>query len=302
MCIQKNIESLILLIALGLTWGSGFSIAHFAMTHNVPPLGYALWQTLGPAVILMIVGKCCHLAFTFDKKHNVFYAITGLFGIAIPNSMMYFSSQLIPAGLLGVLVNVTPVFTYIFALILQVERWSWLRVMAVILCSIGLIYLFLLKTDLYMHGVTAKVIALALISPLCFAGTAVYSARYRPSGTSSVVLAQGMLMFAFLVLQPVIAMTHSYYFFSAPFERQDIVILLEIMLSSLGYFLFFRLLQLAGAVYYSLVSGVVAITSLMWGRLLFGETFDVKEIISIGLIVTSIIIVTIKHQKNKVTL
>jgi len=43
-----------LLILLGVLWGSGYSLARYATTHGVAPLGYAFWQSLGPALLLSL--------------------------------------------------------------------------------------------------------------------------------------------------------------------------------------------------------------------------------------------------------
>lgn len=48
----NTLKAVALLIILGIIWGSGYSLAKFAMTNGVSPLGYSLWQSLGPAVIL----------------------------------------------------------------------------------------------------------------------------------------------------------------------------------------------------------------------------------------------------------
>ena len=53
---QKNsIKAIGLLILLGVIWGSGYSIARYATTHGVSPLGYSFWQSVGPAVFLLLV-------------------------------------------------------------------------------------------------------------------------------------------------------------------------------------------------------------------------------------------------------
>lgn len=51
----KTIQSILLLIVLGFIWGSGYTLAKFAMTNGVNPLGYAFWQSLGPALLLTLV-------------------------------------------------------------------------------------------------------------------------------------------------------------------------------------------------------------------------------------------------------
>lgn len=58
----KPLKALTLLLLLGFIWGSGYSLARYAMTHEVPPLGYSFWQALGPALLLTLSSL-----FTKDK-------------------------------------------------------------------------------------------------------------------------------------------------------------------------------------------------------------------------------------------
>ena len=55
---NNRILSVILLISLGLVWGSGYAIARFAVTNGVTPLGYTFWQCLGQCGHFIFVIKC----------------------------------------------------------------------------------------------------------------------------------------------------------------------------------------------------------------------------------------------------
>jgi drug/metabolite transporter (DMT)-like permease len=297
---QRAFRSIILLLLLGVLWGSGYSLARYAMTHGVPPLGYAFWQTLGPAVLLSIVAWRSRGGISYQPKHVVFYAVTGLLGIAIPNSTMYFVSSHLPAGLLAVVVNTAPLFTYVIALSLAAERFSWLRAGGVIVCVLGLMTLVFFKQQpLTAMAAPMHWLLLALLSPLCFSSIAVYTSRCRPSNTQAIALAAGMLTGAFILLLPAVLLTHSFYALMPPWQLRDVVIVLEVILSSLGYVVFFRLIADTGPVYYSLVAGVVAVTGLFWGWLFFQEHFNPSQWGAIGLILAGIALVTWKFPKAR---
>ena len=127
------LRSVLLLIFLGVIWGSGYSLAKFAMTNGVPPLGYSFWQALGPAIILTV------LSFSMGKKSLLnphywgYFLICGLIGIAIPNTNMYFIASHIPAGLLAVLVNTVPLLVYPLALFFGQEKPDLWRFLALII-------------------------------------------------------------------------------------------------------------------------------------------------------------------------
>ncbi len=276
---------------LGVIWGSGYSLARFATTHGVPPLGYAFWQSLGPAIFLTILCLSSQSKLPLQLQHIRFYLISGLIGIALPNTNMYFAAAHLPAGILAVIVNTVPVFTYIIALALREENFSGLRLISVALCVSGIMLMVFHHNSLPSSEMTPWLLA-ALITPLSFALCAVYSSRFRPIDCDAKTLSAGMLLSSTLLLTPVVLASQKFYPLWPPFHLRDGAIILEIILSSVGYVIFFQLLKRAGAVYYSLVGGVVAITGVFYGWLLFNEQFSVATLGAMGLIILGIIGVT----------
>lgn len=263
--------NILLLLALGLVWGSGYAIARFAMTHNVPPLGYAFWQSLGPAILTCLFAVREGQALP-KSKYWRYYAVCGLIGITIPNTAMYFAAPHVPAGLLAVIVNTVPIFIFPLALLCHQELFSWKRFIAVLAGVIGIMLLVIPHTSIAHVSHVSYWLLLALLSPLCFAACAIYVAQRRSQPTSPLSAAAGMLIASTILLTPMVTMTHSFYPLTMPFNSAQWVIVLEILLSSIGYVLFFHLIKRAGSVYYSMVGGVVGITGLFWGWIIFAET------------------------------
>lgn len=82
-------------------------------------------------------------------------------------------------------------------------------------------------------------------------------------------------------------------------EPQDWVIVLEILLSSLGYVLFFQLIRIAGPVYYSLVDTIVVMTGLFWGRIIFDEHLNIWTTAAVIFIVFALLLVTRNQRANQ---
>jgi drug/metabolite transporter (DMT)-like permease len=83
-----------------------------------------------------------------------------------------------------------------------------------------------------------------------------------------------------------------------PFTVAKQVIVLEMILSSIGYLLFFMLIRKAGAVFYSLTGGVVALTGLFWGYLIFGEQPSKTQGIATLLIILAISLLSWRQAKS----
>ncbi|MES2203712.1 MAG: DMT family transporter [Pseudomonadota bacterium] len=284
------------LIMLGAIWSLGFSIARYCTTHGVHPLGYAFWQSLGPAVLLTILCKCLRIPIFTHRSYFVFYLFASLVGIAIPNANMYFAASQLPSGILAVIINVSPIMTYLLALAFKEESFDTQRFMGVICAVLGIIIMIKPSGD-----ITAAMIPWllsALLTPISFALCAVFVAKYRPANSHSLGLAAGMLWGSTLWLLPVVFLGHHFYALNHGFSVTEKLLLAEVLLSSAGYWLFFQLLKNAGPVYYSLVGGIVSIAGLLWGKVLFGEILTSLQMVGVAGIVLGIMLVCIKKQTS----
>ena len=105
-------------------------------------------------------------------------------------------------------------------------------------------------------------------------------------------LISGMLIMATMMLIPLTFCTNSFYSIHLPFNLVEAAILLEIVLSGIGYLILFKLLRLVGPVYYSLVDGIVVIVTPLLGALFFSETLGHWMFIGAFLILLAIMLVT----------
>lgn len=288
--------SLFLLILLGFVWGTGYSIARFAVTNGVPPFGYSFWQSLGPALVIGLICFYRSKKTTYSISSYRFYLFCGLMGICLPNTVMYVAASHLPASILAMVVNIVPIIAYPLALCARLESFSWVRLSGICLASLGLMLIILPKSSLPAPNLMPWVL-LSLVTPVSFAICSIYIAKFRPKHSDSLLLSAGMLIASSFLLIPMVLYTHNFYFFHLPLSLPDWVILLEIFLSSLGYILFFKLIKLAGPVYYSLVDTVVVLTGIFWGYILFDEHLNKWTGTAVFLILFALILVT-QQQKT----
>lgn len=293
---SHTLKSFLILLLLGTLWGTGYSIARYATLNGVPPLGYSFWQSLGPAILIGLLSQFSRSRLKFSAPFLRYYFICGLMGIVIPNTNMYFAAPHLPAGLLAVIVNTVPIVAYPLALFAGLESFNLVRLAGVISAVIGLMLIVVPSSSLPSPDMIPWVI-MSLITPLSFAGCAVYIARYRPEKGDSLSLAAGTLIAAASILVLPIVCTHNFYVFHFPLLTADWVILLEILLSSLGYVLLFQLIKIAGPVYYSLVNAVVALTGLTWGYVIFSEKLNAWTSAAVIFILFALFLVT-KRQPS----
>ncbi|MHA1567086.1 MAG: EamA family transporter, partial [Alphaproteobacteria bacterium] len=115
--------ALALLMILGTIWGGGTSIAKYLSVSGVPPLGAVFWQTLGATVILLLVRlRSRHRRrLRLTRPLVAYFAFNGIVGLAIPSANMVFVTGEIPAGMMSVVLTLSPVLTYLGAMIMRLE-------------------------------------------------------------------------------------------------------------------------------------------------------------------------------------
>ncbi len=288
--------ALILLIILGIDWASGYAIAGYCMTHGVNPYGYGFWQSFGPFLLLLII-QAIRRELWLDKNGMLYALLCGLFGIVIPNLLIYFAARHIPSGLLTILANVSPILTYILAVSFKDETFSFQRAGLVLFGLIG-VGLIILPNQ---HGLELEAgnwwLYLALLIPLSYAFSAVYISRFHPGSGNVLSYSMWMLMFSSLCISPLAVINQGYY----PLRLNDLpslLIVIEILLSTLGYGLLFIIIKKVGAVYYTLVNAVAVITGVLYGVLLFGQHFSNVTYVAIAIILLTIVGLTYTQQNK----
>lgn len=284
-----------MLTLLGFIWGSGYSLARYAMTHGVPALGYSFWQSFGPAVLLNLFCLASGQIKYFNRKNIIYFFICGLIGIAIPNTNLYFVAANLPVGQLAVLVNTVPLLIYPMAILSRQEKPDIIRFIALLL---GVVGIFIIIGSGFSLELKTHWQLIAMISPLTFAICAIYVAKKQPESLNSLQAASGMLLTSTLLLAPLVIQQNSFYSLALPWSLPQEVVILEILLSAAGYILFFMLIRHAGAVFYSLTNGVVAITGLFWGYLLFSEQLSTSHSAATAIIITAIFLMAWRQQNQ----
>lgn len=278
--------ALILLIILGIDWASGYAIAGYCMTHGVNPYAYAFWQSFGPFVLLLVI-QVLRRELWLEKSGVIYAILCGVFGIVIPNLLIYFAATHIPSGLLTVLANVSPIFTYPLALLFKDEKFSFMRLFLILIGFVGVALIVIPNQhDLSLELGNAW-FYVALLIPLSYAFSAVYLSRFHP-GTGSVLnYAMWMLMVSTLCVSALAVMNRGYYELRFNDFNSGLIVL-EILFSTCGYVLLFLIMKMVGAVYYSLVNAIAAVTGVAYGYFIFGQQFSWLTFVAIAVILLAI--------------
>lgn len=279
------------IVVLGSLWGLMMSLAKAVSAAGVPPLSYSLWQSTGAATLLLTLAAFRGLKLGYGWQHIRFYVAMGVFSIALPNANMAMCVQHIPAGLMALLVNLSPVVTYALALVFRLETFAVMRA-AGILIGLGGVAVLVSPGAALPAPELLPWLLQALLTPALYGLGNIIGVKMRPSDRNApIVMAAGMLGGAISFLLPAATALDQLYMPLPPSLPGEWALVAVMFVSVCSYILYFDLLRRVGAVFVSQASYAVALSGLCWGWLFFGETIGLGVVLSAALIFAGLYLV-----------
>ncbi|MBM3517219.1 MAG: DMT family transporter [Alphaproteobacteria bacterium] len=259
-----------MLITQGTMFGGLLSVNRVAATGGVPTLGYAFWQAFAAGAILLAAGLALGRAPSLRMAHLRFYVATGTLAFAGPFVVLAYVAPRLPAGVVTLVITLTPALTYVTALAIGSERWRAPSLIGLALGLAGIALVIIPGGGLPAPDMAGWVLV-ALIVPVTSALSNVVAERFRPPRSSSLALAGGMLSAGAVALFPVMLASGETYLFPARFEAHDWAVVIAIAINAANFILFFEIVRRAGAVFFSQFNYVAVVAGIIWGMLLFEE-------------------------------
>ncbi len=293
--------ALALLLLLGTIRGGATSISKFVSTNHIEPFGYAFWQSLVAALVLTLTGlrQTGNLP-SIRLKDAKFYLMCGLVGTALPNAVFFESVRHIAAGAMAVLLTFVPIFIYLLVVLIRQEKIDFLRLGGILLGFAGALMIALQRVDgtLTLDGH----VLFAMLCPLGYAIMGVYVGRFPLTGVHPFHLAAGTHLVAVAFLLPVSLSSGQFHPLWHDFGPPEAMMIVHGVMAGISYSLFFRIMELAGVVFYSMSHYVIALTGVAWGWLIFGETHGAVFWLAVVLILLGFSLVNQRQEKSRARL
>ena len=280
----------LILIILGLAWGLSFTLGKIAITAGGTPIGLTFWQSLFSGLILLAYVFFRHGKINIPKAMFFPIVIITFLSVVIPNIIFYACVAYLDAGVLSISVSVIPLFTYIIALSLRMDKFKVRRVIGLITGFCALLILILPENSLPDKRDIPWVL-LALNCALCYALENIYIDRLELQKfgpirlvcavsfvSALITFVLSIVMNQFFILKP----TNLYLFFST---------LGLGFISATAYSIFIYLIGRAGSVFSSQVGYLVTFFGVVWGIIILGESHSIFVWISLALIMMGIFLV-----------
>jgi drug/metabolite transporter (DMT)-like permease len=289
-------SDLLLLVVLGLIWGSAYPVIRFGLLAGATPIAFAATRYALTALAIAGLAAVTRLPRPTGRALGL-SALLGLPIVGIYGLLLYVGEQTTSGGLAAVLIAVAPLLTVLFALpLLPGES---LRRIGYLGLAIGFIGVFVLVFP--PPGVT---LTGSIWGPLAVFGAAVSFAAgsvllrmKRPEGETlwgvsvQFAVATGFLLAILPIFEPRSAV---------PLSRDVVLALLYLVVlpSVAGYALYFHLHHRVGPSRANVVAYVNPVAALAVGSLLLAEPFQWWELAGFSLIVVGLTLVTRFDQRS----
>jgi drug/metabolite transporter (DMT)-like permease len=285
-------EDVALILAVGGLFGATFVLIKFALG-SIPPftLGWLRLVIAAGPLLLVLRWNGLHL----PPLGSVWLSFTvmGLGNGALAYVLINWSAQYIEAGLVGILIAATPLFTALLGWrFASGEPMTLLRFLAVVVGFLGVTWL--IGPDalqgLGWQGMRLWGELAMLGAALCYAVAALHGRVLQH--VSPLVTATAQQITGAVAMTPIVLLFESPLALQPRGEHLLAILAGGVFGTSLAYLLFFRLLARAGATRAILVTYVTPISALLFGAVFLGERVPLRAYGAIAVILLSITLVS----------
>lgn len=262
-----------MLLVLGAMWGGNPNYSKALGLEGVSPPGIVFWQTLGAGAILLVICALRGLRLPLDRRALIYYAFIGWVCVDLSYMTVVVVVRHIPVGFLAVVTVLSPLLTYIFAILVQLERPQFLRVVG-ILVGLGGVAILVLPEGSLPSDEALPWALLGLLVPAGYAAGNVFAELGRPRDADNVALAAGTMLFAAFGGAVIAFANDSFHPVWVDPGRAEMLLAGYAITTAVAFLCFLGIVSRAGAVYLGQVGYLVTLAGIGWGMLFFGETHN----------------------------
>lgn len=271
----------LMLVGAAVIYGAMFSVNKIAASGGAPPLAYAFWQSFGAGLALWILLMLRGGRLGVSRQALTSYLVIGALVISVPITLLTYIAPKLPAGIMTLVLALSPPFTFIIGVAARVERFRWLGLLGLLFGFAGVVVIATQDASM-ADPIGWMWFLLALLAPVMFAGSNVAAAILQPPASSTVATGAGVLFGSALVVLPVMLIAGQAWL-PTQLDEAAIGTLLAIAINAAFLVLFLEIIRRAGPVFFAQFNYLAVFAGVAWGAAIFGERFSIYLILAMAL-------------------
>ena len=290
---EAKLIDLILLLILGIIWGSSFFNIKIA-TYSYEPFTLATIRVIFACIPLIILCRLKNIKLEAFSENWKPYALIGLCNIAIPFTLIAIGTAKINSYLAAMLMSTTPISGSILAhFFTKDEKITLLKSVGIILGFSGVIFLFLDKVVINEENFFFAIIT--IIGSTFYSIGGLLTLRLKKKGNENVTTSTTIWSVIFLL--PLSLLFESPWNSTPSLLSTLSLIYLGVVATGIAWLIRFRILTVNGLVFQTQVAYLIPIFGVFFGYFLMDEIITWRVIISLFIIMLGIYIVK-KNNKG----
>ncbi len=271
-----------------MTWGSAPALASVAL-QTLSPFAVVAGRLWLAAAVLLVALRLRGRRLPRDGRTWLFFGLLGLFGNALPFSLIMYGQLAVPSGVTAVCLAAMPIMTLLLAAAFVPDEPLTPRRAGGFLVAFGGILVLLWPSLAGLDTSPPPVHFAAILSgALCYA-TGTILARLRPP-MDALVSATGTLLVAALIITPAAAWSVARDGLAPDGAALAAVLALGLWTTIVPTLAFFRLIGLASAAFTAQANYLVPVWGFLVGVAIVGEPFRSSAVIALALLLAGMVL------------
>ena len=273
-----------ILAALALIWGGAFFLIGVAVRH-VPPFSYVLMRLTLAAAAMWAILAWRRESLALPREAWGAIVLLALLNNALPFTLFGWAQTHIASGLASILNATTPIWGVIVAHLFTADEKITPRKLAGVAVGFAGVAVMIGPGLLGTLGGGVLADLACVVAALAYALAGVWARRFKRMGISPFSVTTGQLTVGAMMLLPVALIGDQPWAMAfPPIQAWAAIATLAIVCTALGYVLYFRLIDRAGATNALLVTLLVPPTAILLGVLFLGEVIEPHDFAGLALI------------------
>ena len=281
---QMKFGEWLMLVTLSLLWGGSFFF-NGVVVAELPTLTIVLCRVGFAAMALFIFMKWAGLAMPMDRQIWRAFLWMGFLNNVIPFGLIVWAQGYVTSGYASIINATTPLFAVLVAhFATDDEALTLPKVAGVMLGFAGVALLVGPDAFAGMSFYLGAQLAL-LMAALSYGVAASYGRRFRQLGVSPIATATGQVTASTILLIPLVVVIDRPWLLPMPGSGVVLSLIgLALLSTAFAYFLYFRILETAGATNLSLVTLLVPVSAIAFGVFFLNEILLTRHLIGMMVI------------------
>ena len=283
---MKN-KDWILVILLGLCWGSSFFFVEMLLKHLSPFMIVYLRVSIASIfLIVFIIIRGTKFELSLKNLFNLF--IMSLLNNVFPFLLITFGQQTTTGGLASILnANTSFIGILLASLFLPLERLNFYRFIGVSIGVLGVIIAIGYQNIIQLnHDDLGKYLILIATISYGFAGV---WGKLKLQNFTPIIAATGMLTMSTIILTPYAFTVHLEEIYSLNFFILKYAFVFAIICSVFAYFLYFKILESAGAGNLLICTIIIPPSSIFLNAFILNQMITFNECVGLIIIILGLI-------------